>query len=610
MMPLRSLVPKLVVASALVYATFLSESVAAADVSVEASVDRQKVPVGEVFALTVTVRGATNVSPPVFPSVDGIRLLSSRVASRITTGTGGFQAEVNHIYELQAVKVGKVEIPPLAFRAGRTSHPTQRISVEIVEAVSPSPSATASSPPGPPDKRLFLRAFAEVTDAYVGQQVPVTIQLCWAGIRISSPRLHPIQTEGFRRVSLRDAVQTSRTIDGSRYDVVELTEVYFPLIPGRLKIGPFRITCDLLVPRQSTRRWPPSIDEFFDSDIGTFFGNFSRTPIDVTADEILLNVRPLPEEGKPPSFSGAVGNFSVVADVRPTDITPGDGVTVTMTVHGEGDLETATASLVKGSDSLRAFPPDISFHVLQNTDRLHTQKIFKQLVVVQSADVRDIPPVEFSYFNPASSEYVTVSKGPFPVNVTGADTSFLSATQSPVSKSDVSILSRGLFGIKTDVSAITLPQTGFGLSPIVLAAVLGVPLIIVSTSWIVSRKVERLRLDNAYARSLRARKGALAELNLGGDAAADTCSKVARALCGFVADKLDLPIGSVTTDSVGNVLLRSGVRGDLVDDVLEVLHECDRGRFSGRSAEPKLTGDLPNKARALIRELDKSIRKK
>jgi len=594
----------------LVSTLFLWNPVLAADVSILASVNRQKVAVGDIVVLTVTIRGATNVSPSLFPSIDGLRLLSTSMSSRITTGTSGFQAEVYHRYNLQALKAGKFEIPPLEFKVGGTSYTTQSLSVEVVEAATPSPSPAPARGDTTTSEKLFLRAFTDITEAYVGQQIPVTLQLCWAGVKISNPRLSPVEAKGLRRVSLSEPVQTFRTIGGSQYNVLELTHIYFPLVPGELRIGPFHIECDLLVPRKSAQRRPPSIDDFFGADIDTLFGSYVRKPVNVTADPITIDVRPIPEDAKPESFSGAVGKFSVIADVKPTDVKVGDGVTITMTVHGEGELEAATAPLAQGSDALRAFPPETSYQVLSNTDRLHTQKVFKQLVIVQDADVREIPALEFSYFDPAVGDYRRVRKGPFPIKVTAAEPSAQAGLQRPTSKKNISLLSRGLFGIRTDAVPLVRSPRKIGSSPVLFAVVLAIPALVASISLVVSRRCERLRFDSAYARAVGARKKALRGLK-GADAAdTDICSKVARALCGLVADKLNLSPGSVTADSIEAILRSRGATLELVGEVLETLRVCDRGRFSGRATESEETANLLATAHSLIQKLDKVLRKK
>ena len=606
----KGFVPRIFARLLLISTLFLCNSVLAADVSILASVNRQKVAAGDIVALTVTIRGATSVSPPLFPSIDGLRLLSTSVSSRITTGASGFQAEVYHLYNLQALKAGKFEIPPLEFKVGGASYTTQRVSVEVVDAATPLPSPAATRGDTATAEKLFLRAFTDIAEAYVGQQVPVTLQLCWAGVRISNPRLSLVEAKGFRRVSLSEPVQTFRTIGGSQYNVLELTQIYFPLVPGKLRIGPFHIACDLLVSRKSAQRWPASVDDFFDADIDTLFGSYVRKPVNVTANAITIDVRPIPEDAKPESFSAAVGRFSVLADVKPTDVNVGDGVTITMTVHGEGELEAATAPLVQGSDALRAFPPEISYQVLPNTDRLHTQKIFKQLVIVQDADVREIPTLEFSYFDPAVGDYRKVNRGPFPINVTAAEPSSQAGLRRPISKRNISLLSRGLFGIRTDAVPLVRSPRKISSSPVLFAVVLAIPALVASISLVVSRRCERLRIDSAYARAVGARKKALGGLK-GADAAdTDICSKVARALCGLVADKLDLSPSSVTADSIEAILRSRGATLELVSEVLATLRVCDRGRFSGRATESEETANLLATAHSLIQKLDKALRKK
>ena len=353
---------------------------------------------------------------------------------------------------------------------------------------------------------------------------------------------------------------------------------------------------------------PRSFDDFFSDDFSLFFGGYQRRPVRVTADVLAFDVKPLPEAGKPEGFSGAVGKFEVTVDVKPTQVNVGDGITLTMNVRGEGDLESAAAAMLPSADAFRAFPPEVNFETLPTVDRFRSKKTFKQLVVVQRGDVAQLPAVAFSYFEPGLEDYVTVSEGPFPITVAGPARPTGKLSGGVALKTDVRLLSRGLFGIRTDVASFTKPSRKLYPSPLVLGFVLALPALATSFAFLISKRVERLRFDSAYARASRARKNALAQLKRGARSDVETCFRVARALSGFIADRLNLTPGAVTADSVSRLLEPTGVSPELVAKASNVLSACDRGRFSGIASGSEESENLTAAARKLIVELDKVIR--
>ncbi len=580
-----------------------------ADVSVSAYVNKEKVALGDTLLLTVTVHGSAQASQPQIPSLEGFRILSTSTSTRLVTGTAGFQSEVSFVYALQPIKLGSLEIPPITVAVAGDRYSTQPLTVEVLKAATPPPTPGRQPDAADLGTKLFLRASADTASAYVGQPIVLTLQLCWAGVRIDSPSLSHIEADGFRIIQLGQPAQTFKPIDGINCNVLEVTYACFPLMPGNLSIGPFSVTCGLLVPRQGRSASPRLLQDFFSDDFDFFFGGYQRKAVRVSADALAFDVKPLPQTGKPEGFSGAVGKFEVAVDVTPTEVSVGDGITLTMNVRGEGDLESAAAALIRSSEALKAFPPEVSFETLPAVDRFHSQKTFKQLVVIQRDDIAELPGVAFSYFDPALEDYVTVSKGPFPIAVAVAPGPTGGIAAGTLPKAGVRLLSRGLFGIRTDVASLAKPHPPLYSSPLLLGFIVALPALGASFAFVISRRIERLRFDSAYARASRARKKALLELRKPGASDIETCFTVARALSRFVADRLNLSPAAVTAASLARLLEPAGVSRELVAKTSAVLSACDRGRFSGAASTSKETQNLPAAARKLIVELDKAIRK-
>ena len=77
-------------------------------------------------------------------------------------------------------------------------------------------------------------------------------------------------------------------------------------------------------------------EAFFDDPF--FNRNIVNVKKDLTSQSLSLEVKNLPETGKPASFAGAVGNYNFKADIDKTELYTNDAVTVTLTVSGTGNI--------------------------------------------------------------------------------------------------------------------------------------------------------------------------------------------------------------------------------------------------------------------------------
>ena len=119
---------------------------------------------------------------------------------------------------------------------------------------------------------------------------------------------------------------------------------------------------------------------------------------------------PLPEEGKPEGFSGAVGKFGFNVSVSPTEVKEGDPITLRMTVNGEGNLTAFEMPSLSSKDNFKLYDPQII-----EKDNI---KKSEQVIIPNSAEVIQVPKIQFSYFDPDLKRYQTITRGPFPITVT------------------------------------------------------------------------------------------------------------------------------------------------------------------------------------------------
>jgi hypothetical protein len=141
-----------------------------------------------------------------------------------------------------------------------------------------------------------------------------------------------------------------------------------------------------------------------------FFVQRQQRPVAVPVEPLTLIILPLPDTGRPPDFSGAVGRFSFQATAAPLDIAIGDLITVTLKIDGEGLPDPFTPPRVPDTPGLKVYeikpvPEESS----------GSQCVFRQTVVPADASVQTIPALAFTFFDARAGHYRTQTSGPFPL---------------------------------------------------------------------------------------------------------------------------------------------------------------------------------------------------
>ena len=124
-----------------------------------------------------------------------------------------------------------------------------------------------------------------------------------------------------------------------------------------------------------------------------------------SSEATALEVKPLPP-GAPPSFAGAVGNFSLTTDVKPRTAQVGDPLTVTASISGRGNFDRVTAPTLENERGWHTYPPSSNFKANDDIGVGGTKTF--ELVITPNEPKKDVPPLVFSFFNPLKEQYVTL----------------------------------------------------------------------------------------------------------------------------------------------------------------------------------------------------------
>ncbi len=137
------------------------------------------------------------------------------------------------------------------------------------------------------------------------------------------------------------------------------------------------------------------------------------------APQLKVTVLDFPEDNKPASFNGAVGNFNFNAHLLSSNqLRIGDQLEIELVVIGEGQLESVQPPQLccqpnfSGFFKMSDLPP--IGKIQQN------RKSFLFQITPLFADIAAIPPIEFSFFNPATLNYKKKLSDPIPIQISPA----------------------------------------------------------------------------------------------------------------------------------------------------------------------------------------------
>jgi hypothetical protein len=552
-----------------------------ADVSVTASVDRNHIAFGESAALTISVQGTQSGAQPSIPKVDGLAFDGPSTQTSFSLNNAQMSQSINFVYQVTPSRTGAFTIPAVDVNVGGKIYSTTPIQLIVEKGTTQNDSS----------QELFARAVVPSKQVYLGQTVPVQVGVfSRADVPLRGLNGFSYEADGLGFNYLHNLKPGTQVIDGESFNVGVIEGAISPERTGTLNFGPCVVKAQLIIRKQG-RSGSPFGDSMFDQ----MFGRTEVREVPLTTDPIPIEVLPLPEEGKPADFAGAVGQWNLEVTAKPTDVAVGDPITLTIKISGRGNIETVRAPQIGSLDGFKTYDPTTK----TTKDDLNTtgERDIQQVLIAKSTDVKELPEVRLVYFDPAARTYRTATQSPIKLVVkagTGGQSAIVSGSGSrlrPEEKmgQDIVYLKGDLGPAPASVPFCATPAFwGLNMTPVV--ALLG------GIGW--KRRTDRLRGDVAYARRTRAAKNARKLL-----ASATSCDEVEHALQHYLADRLNIPAGGITASIVDEQLVPRGVNGELAAHAKACFETCDTARFAGGMAGVDIPATRANVER-LIDELE------
>jgi hypothetical protein len=409
----------LVAALVLLLVALLSPAARAADFSVTHEVGATKLGVEDQIEYTVTVSGSVGNIP--MPSLTNLQVVSGpNVTSHVSLVPGGGMSQSrSYTFVLQPQAPGHAEIGPVRASAGGVEKIAAAITLEVVAgSVRPKQQAPPPDPFDPfqdplealmrrrgrgraaaPAPKLFIEGVVSRNRVYVGEPVLITYYV-YTQAGITDLRLK--EAPSYAGLWAEDLPSPARvpggepvTVDGEHFQRSPIVQrLLFPTKAGTVTISPLTVLIGL------------QAASFFDAG-----GTVERSSKPVT-----LTATALPDE---PGFSGAVGRFSVNAKLDRDVVGLGEAVTLRFEVKGNGNLKWVDRAPDLQVPGAKVYPPQVKSELTATPDGITGSKTWEYIVVPETGGTLEVPPLRFSYFDPAAGQLTHANTAPLQLQVAG-----------------------------------------------------------------------------------------------------------------------------------------------------------------------------------------------
>ncbi len=573
-------------------------------INFSASVDRNVTALGQSTQLSLHFNDSKNIPAPLLPNIDGIKTRYLGPSTRMSIVNGRMSSSITHIYNIVPLKIGKFNIGPFTFDHENNTYVSNSLTLKVHDSTASRNSSSgqnAQRQQASLKDRMFLTMKTEKSQVYINEIIPLTIKLHVNNLSVQDIQYPEFSHEGFSAESFGKPRQYKENKGGVLYSVVEFKTTIFGTKAGELTIGPATMEANLILSKP--RNHSKFRDRFFGVDP---FGNYTAEPISLNAEVLNLSVLPLPEENRPPDFSGAIGSFTVQMEVSPRTVKAGDPVTLKTTVTGKGNFGTVSGPALEDMENFKTYKPE--------TKHDGTSKTFEQILIPTSDTVKEVPRAAFSFFDTSSGKYKSITKGPFPLTITKTDKkeelTIMEAPQTLQKTFLTETLGKDIIYIKESPGKLQKRGSYLYKSPFFLALQI-IPLIVFAAVITLKKRRDRLSTDISYARRLKAPRKAgkgikEAEDYLGSNMTQEFYDSVFRTLREYLGNRFHASTGGITVEDVDPLLKGHNVEESLVESIKTILRECDMARYAPSAlGKDKMQGTLDN-LRKVIDHMERS----
>ncbi len=576
-----------------------------------ATVDNNTVAENERFQLNFIFDGKDlnalkNFNPPSFNNFKVLSGPNQSTSMQIINGVSSSSLTLSYI--ILSNTIGTFTIGSASIQYDGQTFTTSPIKISVVKgSTKPKDEKQSGISDQEIAENLFIRASIDKNKVYQGEQVSVTYKLytrLTIAAQMSVDKLP--QYQGFWAEELETARNisfTTEVINGKQYKVGLLKRVaLFPSQTGKLEVTPLELTIPIQIQKKKN---PQNIwDDFF----GDPFGRSEIVQYPAKSNTLKIDVIPLPQSNKPDSFRGAVGKYNFTASIDKHKTKTNEPVTLKFEITGSGNIKLLELPQFELPNGVEKYDPKIDEQI-RRSGTISGSKTAEYLLIPRIAGVREIPEIEFSYFNPENNSYKSIKSQKFILEIEqGSSTADVYSDQQSVKQwdSDIRFIKTNFNDIQKK-SELLMMQTGFWIAGIV-------PLFIAVGLILWKRKQDKLYgnaklLQYSKAEKVARKRFKNAKKLLEQKNTEAFYSEISQALFGYLEDKFHIPKSEFTLDRAVDELLKRNVNPELVERMKVNAERCEYIRFAPNTNPTQAMNEMYKSFSDVVIDIERYISK-
>lgn len=548
--------------------------------------------------------------------------VSTQSSFQIINGHTSSSSSARITYVFYAAKAGNYVIPALNVRIGSKTVSSRTHLVKVTGSVNPSQQNQAprmhrmpqqshhnddheavSSAPAD-GNNVFIRVTANKNSSVEQEPIKLTYKLYTAS-QISVPadlKMPNVKDFTIYEIQMPQNPQWgTENINGKTYKCVTWKQyIVYPQSTGKLTVPGSSVQINRVVRHHNV----DPIEQMFNPG-----ATYHEEEMEIPVPSLTLDIQPLPEP-RPANFSGGVGSFSINASLAKNKVKAGEPISLSVRISGSGNIKLIKQPVVDFPKDFDVYDPKVSDNTSNTGNGLDGSMTYEYIAVPQNKGKFTIPPIEFTYYDSQTNGYKTIKTEAFAIDVAEADPSSASSAedyQEQLRKSDI-------YSIKQFSDVSYRNNDDFFLS----AAYIVIMLLLLAAFFIclyVFRKRAIERADIVRMKAKSANKVATKRLRkaaqlMKANRKDDFYDEVMRTLWGYAADKINIPVESLSKENIQDKLLGSGCNAYSVEKFTDAISECEFARYAPSQDEKSSMNNTYEMAVTAITEIEDSLESK
>lgn len=576
---------------------FLLTQTVFAQVEFTAKLSRTKIGVNENVRIDFTMNAdGDNLRLPSFENFRVIGGPYQQISHSYVNGKRSMSKSFG--YTLQPTRQGRLTIGSATITINGQTYESEPVTLEVTAPVQ-RPNDT-SVPMIEADESVHLVAQVSKRNPYLNEPITILYKLYFKP-ELEVRNFNITESPEFKdfwshNIEIKQYETTTETFKGEQYRSAIIKKmVLYPQKSEKLTLAPFVMDVALGVP--TNRR------DFFGGRV------YSTTNTKVSTGEITIDVKPLPQAGRPDDFSGAVGTFDFIVTTDKTAVRHGESIELDVVVSGKGNLELFSLPKPVVPTALEMYDPIPKKQITVSLSGMSGKVSEKYTIVPQYQGKYIIKPMSFSYFDLSTNSYKTITSEEIPIDMIDGPISNQPQQSDSFTASDKDTQAQSQFrfiNLKTNLKPVVKQDFLFSKA---FYFWLLIPLLLIPILVLVKRKKDERDSDvvgNKIRTTGKLAKKYLSEAKKNQNDKQKFYESLERALHNFLKAKLKMETSEMSKDKISEILSEKKANPQTVKDFISLLENAELVRYA-----PSLASTVEqdyDKAVKTITELEKIIK--